>query len=104
MPLSDDARDFLRKSQLCFIGIKFQLDCRKKSVEVLKAACNDLWPWLIEFKKLPPILSYQTHCDNLETWLNMLKDTTEHELTEDQINEMTLEFNAAYEALKTILS
>ena len=104
MQLSDDARNFLEKSLLCFVGIKFKLDCQIKSVNRLKTTCNDLWPWLIEFRKIPSNYAYETHCDNLERWLNILNFTNEDELTDTQINEMKMEVDAAYQALKTILS
>ena len=103
MQLTPAARNFLEKSFWCFIGIQNLLSRRITSAKKLNTTCNDLWPWLFEFKKLPSSFSYQTHCANLEKWLNMLKDTTVHELTEDQINEMTVEFDAAYKALKIIV-
>ena len=110
MQLTKPARCFLKKSFYCFIGIRNLLNNRIKSVKKLNTNCKDLWRWLYELKKLPSSFSYQAHCDNLEKWLNMLKDlnkysssTTIHQLTEDQINKMTSDFDAAYEALQIIV-
>ena len=110
MQLTKPARNFLNKSFLCFIGIRNLLNNRIKSVKKLNSTCKDLWPWLFEFRKLPSSSFYQTHCENLERWLNMLKDmnkysssTTKHHLTEDQINNMIVDFDAAYEELQIIV-
>ena len=107
MQLAKPARCFLKKSLFCFIEIRNLLNNRIKSVKKLNTSCKDLWRWLYEFKKLPASFFYQPHCDNLEKWLNMLKDlekysssTTIHHLTEDQINKMIVDFDAAYEALQ----
>ena len=110
MELTSAARRFLQKSFFCFIAIENQLNRQIKSVKILNRTCNDFWRWLFEFKMLPSYFYYETHCANLEKWLNMLKDlnkyssnTSVHELTEDQIKEMKIQFDDAYKALKDII-
>ena len=72
-----------------------------KSANVLYSTCNDLWEYLTILSTLPSNANYEAHALKLDTWLTLLqKMNINHELSDNQVREMNIDFYNASNALK----
>ena len=72
-----------------------------KSANVLYTNCKDLWEYLTLLSTLPSNANYEAHTLKLDTWLTLLQSMNiNHELTDNQVREMNIDFYNASNALK----
>ena len=74
-----------------------------KSANVLYTNCKDLWEYLTILSSLPSNAKYEVHALKLNTWLTLLQNMNiNHELTDNQVREMKIDFDNASNALKLV--
>ena len=76
-----------------------------KSANVLYTDCKDLSEYLTILSTLPSNANYEVHTLKLDTWLTLLQSMNingyiNHELTDNQVREMNIDFYNASNALK----
>ena len=76
-----------------------------KSANVLYTDCKDLSEYLTILSTLPSNANYEVHALKLDTWLTLLQSMNingyiNHELTDNQVREMNIDFYNASNALK----
>ena len=86
-----------------FIATLDRLRTGIKSANVLYINCKKLWEYLNILSTRRSYANYALNCVKLENWLNLLKNMNiSYELTDDQVREMNIDFNNAYETLKKL--
>ena len=74
-----------------------------KSANILYTNCKDLWEYLTILSSLPSNAKYGVHTLKLIIWLTLLQNMNiNHELTDDQVREMNIDFDNATNALKLV--